>query len=294
MVEEFSYKNCIILLALGNYLKITLRGAAVQENMKDMYRNKFVVVVIVDGKIQQETASGTCEIPFGSQYTIRLRNRNSKRAVCNLYIDGENVSGGGFIIEANSHVDIERPVHSNRKFLFDSIDSENAYDQGKNAHFENYNHGLIEAKFALERVYQPYYTPNSYTLNSGLNNPNLLVTGAINSNHLHDAQPPISGTIKYGSDCFSSKSLLRSNNMQITSTSANFAGVTLEGDKSNQTFTTTNFVDDGDWTTVRLRLRGVHETVKDSDTKLKELELELAKLQKIKELEAQIQALKNS
>ena len=269
-----------------------------------MYSNKFVVVVIVDGKIQQETQNGICEIPFGSHYTVRLRNKNSKRAICKLSIDNESV--GDFIIPANSHIDIECPTHVDRKFRFAALDSEAAYDQGKNAHFEQGHHGLIKAEFALEReLYHTVNFPANY----------YPFTPAYPGFFDTKKYPPIRQTYCLSANdptatyCCNSVVAPKAVYGSINNVSQNintFAGVTVEGDKSNQSFTSVYFEHDYNWSTLTIKLRGYNPSVagtqslpinfkiKESDLKIKELELELAKLQKIKDLEKQIQDLKNS
>ena len=146
-----------------------------------------------------------------------MRNKNTRRAVCKLYIDGEDISGGGFIIGANSFVDIERPVNVDRKFKFVSLESEDAYDHGKNGANHDKKKGTIVAEFALQKelkvptyiqihsaplvvTYPPYpynFLGVSYTdlnVNSDYHktycqNPNLLSTKGISqatydSNHM--------------------------------------------------------------------------------------------------------------
>ena len=101
----------------------------------------------------KELANGSVPIPFG-EYTIRLRNKHNRRAVCKVSIDGENISGEGFIIGANSFIDIERPIDVDRKFKFVSLDSEDAYNHGKNGPNHDKIKGVISADFSLEREKQ--------------------------------------------------------------------------------------------------------------------------------------------
>jgi hypothetical protein len=121
------------------------------------YSNKFVMCVLHRGRPQKELSNGVVKLPFNCEYTLRFRNKNNRRAVVKIYIDGENVSGGGYVIRANDYVDIKRHHDKDRAFKFVSLDSPEAYDHGKNGPNPDKVKGTIEARFTLEkeRVYHP-------------------------------------------------------------------------------------------------------------------------------------------
>jgi len=116
-----------------------------------VYSNKFVMCVLLNGKPLEELANGQVKLPFGTEYALRLRNRNNRRAVVKLYIDGENVSAGGYVVPANNFIDIKRHHDVDRAFKFVSLDSEDAIDFGKNGPNEDKVKGTIEARFYLEK-----------------------------------------------------------------------------------------------------------------------------------------------
>jgi hypothetical protein len=116
-----------------------------------VYSNKFVMCVLINGHVQKELANGVVPIPFGSEYTLRFRNKHNRRAVVQIYIDGENVSGGGYVINANDSVDIRRHSDVDRAFKFVSLDSEEAHEHGKNGPNTDKVKGTIEARFYLEK-----------------------------------------------------------------------------------------------------------------------------------------------
>lgn len=122
-----------------------------------MYSNGFVVAVICNAKISKETMDGIIPIPFDNEYIIRLRNRNNRNAVATIKIDGENVSADGFIVRANSFVDIERSVDKAVKFKFVSSDSQEAIDFGKN-NKSDFTNGLIVVEWKFEKIEKPVYT----------------------------------------------------------------------------------------------------------------------------------------
>ena len=93
------------------------------------YNNKFVVSVLVSGKPLRELnvqGKRTCTIPFGSEYKIRIKNRNNIRAMASLSIDGTDVlCGKRIILGPNETVDLERFVDdkdSGSKFKFISLE----------------------------------------------------------------------------------------------------------------------------------------------------------------------------
>jgi hypothetical protein len=115
--------------------------------------------ILVNGQIAKEFPNGTTLIPFGSEYTIRFRNKNSRRAVVKFTIDDENASSGGYIIPGNDFIDIRRYAHKDVAFKFVDLNSPEAIDFGKNDNKDK-NKGVIEAKFYLEKEVK-YHTYNS-------------------------------------------------------------------------------------------------------------------------------------
>lgn len=126
-----------------------------------MYSNNFVICVTVNNKPQKELPNGVVELTYGSEYSLRFRNKNNKRALVQFFIDGENVSGNGYIIPANDVIEIERFANVSNKFKFVPLDSDESIDYGKNGKQDGYK-GLIEAKFFLEKEASIPYIPVPY------------------------------------------------------------------------------------------------------------------------------------
>jgi|694.fasta_scaffold29088_4 hypothetical protein len=116
-----------------------------------VYSNKFVVCVLVNDTPQNELANGIVKIPFNSEYVLRFRNKNNRRALVKVAIDGENVSNHGFIIPANSYIDVKRPINKDAAFKFVSLDSPDAIDHGKNGPNDDKIKGTIDVKCYLEK-----------------------------------------------------------------------------------------------------------------------------------------------
>lgn len=87
-----------------------------------MYKAQMVTAIKVDGHCLREEGS-TVHLPFGTEYAIYLRNLNLiQRAVLNITIDGNNVSGNGLVLAAGQTAELERAINNNlnsgHKFKF--------------------------------------------------------------------------------------------------------------------------------------------------------------------------------
>lgn len=93
-------------------LKITGRLASTpyKERGIMMYRNNFVVVVKHKGKVLRESNSGVVRLPFGSDYSILLKNKDSRSAVADVEIDGEDVATG-VIVPGNDSVELKGAIN---------------------------------------------------------------------------------------------------------------------------------------------------------------------------------------
>jgi hypothetical protein len=56
-----------------------------------MYKQNFVAVVKCDGKILREQDSDVVYLPFGSEYSILLKNKDNRRSLVSIEVDGQNV-----------------------------------------------------------------------------------------------------------------------------------------------------------------------------------------------------------
>ena len=111
-----------------------------------MFKNNFVMCVLHNGNVLDEI-DRKLKIPFGSEYKVRLINKNTKRCACDLFMNGEKV--GRFILNPGETSDIERFIDGNlqqgKKFTFVDLQNNKVID---NNNFEN---GIIEAHFYLEK-----------------------------------------------------------------------------------------------------------------------------------------------
>jgi hypothetical protein len=112
-----------------------------------MYQNGFVLAVRVGDRFVEEKNSNQFVVPFNTEYSLRLKNRNDRKAVARVYIDGEEVNKlGSFVLDPNSELDLERFVDKldkGNKFKFVPLSDSRVKDKNDG---EN---GFVEARFQL-------------------------------------------------------------------------------------------------------------------------------------------------
>lgn len=268
-----------------------------------VYTNKLVMCVLVNGAPQKELADGTVPLPFDTEYALRFRNRNSRRAVVRIYIDGEEVSGNGYVVPANGFIDIERHFANPTKFRFVDLESPEAIEFGKNGPNDDRSKGVIEARFFMERErppepviiredhhhyyppirpwkrpyrpYDPYYPDPIWTANS-----TGVVRGATTGINMSLSSANLSAKAHSGVQdmlCFEENSLRPSGPLED--------GCTVEGGYSSQQFGSTYVDLEDTYTSLKLVLRGSQSgvaTCSQSDGPLADL------VSQKKQLEAEI------
>jgi hypothetical protein len=86
-----------------------------------MYSDKFVVAIKANGKILKETKD-LVHLPFGSEFSVLVKNLNSRRAKFTLHIDGQDVlDGENIVVNSNSEVEMKRFIKNG------NMDSGNAF-----------------------------------------------------------------------------------------------------------------------------------------------------------------------
>jgi len=197
-----------------------------------MYSLNFAAAIKVDGKILREFGDAVY-LPFGSEYEIRLKNLNTSRTKVTIENDGENVTGGGLILNPSETVDLERFIRNGNltegnRFKF--IERTNKIENHRGIKLED---GLITIRYEFE-LNIPDWT---YTRPSNLN---------IYRNQLNSG------------DNLLYKSTVMAN--VNTTRSVGETGITVEGSKSEQKFSTTKWKGSiGDAGVLNLRLLGETE-----------------------------------
>jgi len=211
-----------------------------------MYGNKVAAAIKVNGKVLREFKD-TVYIPFGSEYSILVKNLNSVRAVVNIYLDGENVVPGGLVIDPGREVDLERWIKNNNlsegnRFKF--IERTQAIEDGpRGIKLED---GLIriEHQFELPRPvlqFTPTYSKSTPTWGG------VYASGAsYNVNGMMRSVDFSAGEAMKASAASATNATLQSMNISASSDAHdgmatmdwNDVGITVPGSKSEQKFQT--------------------------------------------------------
>ena len=116
-----------------------------------MYESKLVASLKANGKILREFKD-TVYIPFGSEYSFLLKNLNTVRALVNVFIDGEDMTPGGLVLNAGQEVDLERSIkggnlREGNRFKF--IERTSAIENGpRGVKLED---GIVRIEFQFEK-----------------------------------------------------------------------------------------------------------------------------------------------
>lgn len=112
-----------------------------------MYKSGYVAALKCNGNIIEEDSSKRMFLPFGSEYEVRLINKNNTNCKADLTINGEIV--GSFFINAGATADIERYLdgsnYKGKKFKFTHLNDTGVKDKN------DIDNGFIEVSFYPEK-----------------------------------------------------------------------------------------------------------------------------------------------
>jgi hypothetical protein len=113
------------------------------------YKNHFIAELKSNGQILR-IRDGFVTLPFGSEYSLYLKNLNSKKASVTIQIDGEDVlDGNSLIVEPNISIELEgflKNAIAKNKFKFIKKTQEIIDHRG-----DKIDDGLIRIEFAFEK-----------------------------------------------------------------------------------------------------------------------------------------------
>ena len=225
-----------------------------------MYESKMVCCLKANGKVLREHKD-TVYVPFGTEYSILIKNLNSVRAMVNISIDGKDIADGkaDFIVNANTEIDLTRflsngNMNQGNKFKF--IERTPGIEQHRGVGVED---GIIRIEFQFERQPQQltWPTPDYWKDKLYYRDPGYLTSKA-----------PDFWNQTIGTSANANSSMLRSVShatsdpmftAQASSTSyaANDVGITVPGSVSDQKFqSVAGFALDGVKHVMVLRLFG--------------------------------------
>jgi len=139
-----------------------------------VYKENLVCVVKNNGNILREN-DGIVSLPFASEYSILIKNLNSRNASVKISIDGKDVLGGkSLIINSNSESELEGFLDgfvAKNKFKFIQKTKQIQDHRG-----DFIDDGMIRVEFAFEKPFYNYsYTYlNSYPTFNGSSGGTLL------------------------------------------------------------------------------------------------------------------------
>lgn len=175
-----------------------------------MYNQKMVVSVKCNGDVLREHGEDVF-LPFGAEYSILLKNLHTRKALVDVYVDGREAISG-LIVYPTERVELERffegDMNSGHRFKF--IEKTEEIENYRGNRIED---GLIRVEYQFEQE-RPRLDPWKPIWNDWV---------------LYRSGPDFT---KYGniSSSISSQNVSRA-------ACLNDAGITVEGDYSNQSFT---------------------------------------------------------
>lgn len=211
-----------------------------------MYSNRAACAIKVNGKVLREFKD-TVYIPFGSEYSILIKNLNTKRAIFNIFIDGDNIVPGGLVLNAGQEVDLERAIRNNNlnegnKFKF--IERIGKIEDHRGIKLED---GLIRVEYQFEKIFQrqdgiqwnhvtlggqPYNGYPTYTTNNAV----LRSSGSVHDGAACADYAYASCNMAVGATLTGSSASLTASAAPQTET-----GITVPGSKSEQKFVTASW-----------------------------------------------------
>jgi len=113
------------------------------------YKDQFVAEIKVNGKVLR-LKDDTATLPFGSEYSILLKNLNSRRASVKISIDGQDALGySSLILDANESTELQGFLSGNvvrNRFKFIQKTKEIQEHRG-----DKIDDGFIRIEFAFEK-----------------------------------------------------------------------------------------------------------------------------------------------
>jgi len=207
------------------------------------YKSNFVAVIKNSGKILREKEPGLFQLPFGSEYSILLKNLNTKKALVKISIDGQSI-GNDLVMEPNSTTEVKRFIENlerGNSFRFIQKTKEIVDHRG-----DRIDDGIIRVEVTYEKdvtsytyyTYPIYYSSTAvwpdyksmtWTANSGdAVNCKTITSGNSGQN------PTTTNAFIYNLGLL--KNSVQSENFSNTMELKNDEGITVKGSENSQKF----------------------------------------------------------
>jgi hypothetical protein len=234
------------------------------------YKNSLVVEVKYNGKILR-VRDDTVTLPFGSEYSLLLKNLNTKRACVKISIDGQDVlDSTSLVLSPNETTELQGFLRNNiatNKFKFIQKTKEIQEHRG-----DNLDDGLIRVEFAFEEPviqrniikdydwphrrdiiwehhHHHYYSPFRYDY---YNNPSIYYCSNLGAN-TGDSVKATSENVSYNANLVSNQV----QNLPVENFAPNQdEGITVKGSEINQQFNYTSIGTLSQAEVIIIKLRG--------------------------------------
>lgn len=212
------------------------------------YKDNFVAVVKHNGKILRER-NDFVSLPFGSEYSILLKNLEDRKAVVRISVDGDDVlDGNSIIIHPNSKSELKGFMKGSKvtnRFKFIQKTEEIAGYRG-----DRIDDGIIRIEFKFEKKKvtkiveeRKYYKVEPWVYRC-------VICGCNPCRCIRDAAPDWTWThggdssdgtydnldVRYTTNCFSSSPFTLSSTKSFNSAPNVDEGITVRGSEVNQHF----------------------------------------------------------
>jgi hypothetical protein len=115
-----------------------------------MHKKNLVACIKVGGRVLRES-SERVQLPFGSEYSVYLKNLDSVRMQAKISIDGQEATGW-FVIQPHTNIEVERFVKDlDRGNRFKFIERTESVEKHRGIQAED---GLVQVEFRREKVYE--------------------------------------------------------------------------------------------------------------------------------------------
>ena len=114
-----------------------------------MYKERFIAVIKYKGKVLRER-NDVVSLPFGSEYSLQLKNLESRKAVVEVSVDGEDVlNGHSLIVQPNSTMELKGfmdGMSAKNRFKFIKKTKEIVNHRG-----DHLDDGIVRVAFRFEK-----------------------------------------------------------------------------------------------------------------------------------------------
>lgn len=115
-----------------------------------MYKQNFVATIKCNGRILREHDNDVVYLPFNAEYSILLKNQDSRKASVNIQVDGKDVlNGNSLIVKGNESQEIKgfmSDMNNTNKFKFINKTEEISKYRG-----DKIDDGFIRVTFQFEK-----------------------------------------------------------------------------------------------------------------------------------------------